>query len=64
MNIYMVYGTLKGKVKPSIAWQVCSTLSIEQFIEKFKDLASEYDISVWEDTLYNMQIINTIKLTG
>ena len=64
MNIYMVYGTLMGKVKPSMAWQVCSIFPIEIFIEKFKDLAPEYDISVWEDTLYNMQIINTIELTG
>ena len=62
MNIYMVYGTLKGKVKPSIAWQVHSILPIEQFIEKFKCLAPEYDIDVWEDTLYDMQIVNTITL--
>jgi len=61
-HIYMVYGTLKGKVIPSMAWQVYSTLPIEQFTEKFKDIAPEYDITVLEDTLYEMQIIQAIEL--
>lgn len=60
--LYMVYGTLKGKVIPSMSWQVHSFLPIEQFIERFSSLAPEYNIHVFIDELYECQILNTEEL--
>jgi hypothetical protein len=61
-NLYMVYGTLKGKVIPSMAWQVHSFLGIEEFTERFESIAPEYTIVVYHDNLYEMQILSAIEI--
>ena len=61
-NLYMVYGTLKGKVIPSMAWQVHSFLGIEEFTKRFESIAPEYTIVVYYDDLYEMQIVSAIEI--
>ena len=58
-HVYLVKGTPKGKVFPTIGWKVFSYKSIEEFSRLFVDIAPEYNIEVQEIYLREMEILET-----
>lgn len=61
-HFYIVKGTPKGKVLPTIGWLFHSYKELEDFAMLVSDLVPEYDLDIQETYYNDVQVVNTWEI--
>lgn len=61
-HFYIVKGTPKGKVFPTMGWLFHSYKELENFALLVTDLIPEYDLEIQETDFYESEIVETWEI--
>jgi len=61
-HFYIVKGTPKGKLFPTIGWLFHSYKELEDFAMLVSDLIPEYDLDILETHYNDVQVINSWEI--